>query len=161
MLAARGLVRPTVVPRRFAFRHPIVRRAVYDSAPPGWRLAAHERLAAHLRARGVAPQALARHVEMCAQPGDEDAVALLTAAAQAIESRAPATAARWYDAALRLLPEDAAARRAPARPARAGGDRARCGRRARSQPDGAARGRRPAAARTRTPCERASSRSSR
>ena len=33
------LVRPTQVPRRFAFRHPLVRRAVYDSSRAGWRLA--------------------------------------------------------------------------------------------------------------------------
>ena len=32
------LVRPTEVPRRFRFRHPLIRRAVYDAAPAGWRL---------------------------------------------------------------------------------------------------------------------------
>src|SRR4051812_49417736 len=42
-LLDRGLLRPTEAPRRFAFRHPLVRRAVYESTKAGWRLAAHGR----------------------------------------------------------------------------------------------------------------------
>jgi predicted ATPase len=38
------LVRPTEVPRRFRFRHPLVRRSVYEGTPGGWRLGAHERV---------------------------------------------------------------------------------------------------------------------
>ncbi|ONH23208.1 LuxR family transcriptional regulator [Pseudofrankia asymbiotica] len=104
VLIKADVIRPTELPRRFAFRHPIVRHAVYVSAGPGWRLGAHARAAAALAARGAPATARAHHVERAALPGDEEAVALLAAAADASRLRAPAAAARWYDAALRLLP---------------------------------------------------------
>ena len=46
------LVRATDVPRRFRFRHPLVRRAVYEATSAGWRLGAHERCAEALAAAG-------------------------------------------------------------------------------------------------------------
>ena len=103
-LLARDLLRPTTVPRRFRFRHPLVRRAVYDSAPAGWRLRAHARAVSELEARGAAPTELAHHVERSAARGDEQAIAQLTAAGADAAPRAPAAAARWFEAALRLLP---------------------------------------------------------
>ena len=106
-LLARDLVRPTDVPRRFRFRHPLVRRAVYDAAPGGWRLGAHERCAAALAERGASPAARAHHVEHAAQEGDLDALAVLRDAGFASTLRAPASAARWFGAALRLLPDNA------------------------------------------------------
>ena len=99
-------MRPTDVPRRFAFRHALVHRAVYEAAPGGWRLAAHARAAAGLAARGAAAAERAHHVEHSAIRGDEDAIALLLEAAQATASRAPAAAVRWLEAALRLLAAD-------------------------------------------------------
>ncbi|HWC26849.1 MAG TPA: LuxR C-terminal-related transcriptional regulator, partial [Solirubrobacteraceae bacterium] len=103
-LSAVELVRPTSEPRRFRFRHPLVRRAVYEGAGAGWRLAAHARAAAALEARGATPAERAHHVERAARPGDLGAADLLVAAAEEVAPVAPATAAGWYEAALRLLP---------------------------------------------------------
>jgi predicted ATPase len=63
------LIRSTEVPRRFRFRHPLVRGAVYESAPAGWRLGAHERCAAALAARGAPAVERVHHVERCAREG--------------------------------------------------------------------------------------------
>jgi hypothetical protein len=37
------VVKATSVPRRFRFRHPLVRRAVVESTSGAWRLGAHQR----------------------------------------------------------------------------------------------------------------------
>ncbi|HEU5009474.1 MAG TPA: AAA family ATPase [Gaiellaceae bacterium] len=102
-----GLVLPTDVPRRFRFRHPLVRRAVYEAAPGGWRLGAHERCAEALAARGATATARAHHVERSAREGDSAAAAVLREAGDAAARLAPESAARWFGAALRLLPEAA------------------------------------------------------
>ncbi|MDA0172107.1 AAA family ATPase, partial [Solirubrobacter taibaiensis] len=104
LLAVR-LLAPTAVPRRFAFRHPLVRRAVYESTGGGSRMTAHGRAAAALAERGAAAVTRAHHVEQSAVAGDPAAIALLLEAATASAPRAPAAAARWYAAALRLQPE--------------------------------------------------------
>ena len=111
-LVAADLVRATGDGRAFRFRHPLLRRAVYDAAPPAWRLAAHERVAAALAARGAGAAVRAFHVEKCARPGDGASIALLEEAATAAATTAPATAARWYGAGARLLPHSDRARRA-------------------------------------------------
>jgi ATP/maltotriose-dependent transcriptional regulator MalT len=105
-----GLVRPTTIPRRFEFRHPVVRHAVYEAAGPGWRIGAHARTAAALAAEGGGVALRAHHVERSARPGDASAAALLIEAADAAAGRAPATGAQWYEAALRLMPETTAER---------------------------------------------------
>ncbi len=111
-LVAADLVVATGAGRGFRFRHPLLRRAVYDAAPPAWRLAAHERVAGALSARGAGASVRAFHVEKCARPGDESAVALLAEAGAAAAGTAPATSARWYAAGARLLPHAERARRA-------------------------------------------------
>jgi DNA-binding CsgD family transcriptional regulator len=104
-LLAADLIRPIDEPRRFRFRHPLVRRAVYEAAGGGWRLGAHARAAAALEARGATPGQRAHHVERAARPGDPATVDLLAQAAAEVAPTAPATAAGWYEAALRLLPD--------------------------------------------------------
>jgi DNA-binding NarL/FixJ family response regulator len=104
-LLGRDLVRHTETPRRFRFRHPLVRRAVYEATPGGWRLGAHERTAAALAARGASATVSAHHVERSARHGDTEAIALLCAAGDEVKIRAPAIAAHLFEAARRLLPE--------------------------------------------------------
>jgi DNA-binding CsgD family transcriptional regulator len=110
-LLAADLVRATPAPRRFRFRHPIVRAAVYESAGNGWRLGAHARVADALARRGAPPSARAHHVERSARRGDAAARSLLVEAAREAQARAPAAAARWYEAAVDLTPTEASAER--------------------------------------------------
>ena len=100
-----GLASPTPVPGRFVFRHPIVRRAVYASAPPAWLLGAHERAAEALRLAGAPPATRAHHVELSGCTGAQ-AVELFVAAGRESARVAPASAVRWYQAAVRALPVD-------------------------------------------------------
>lgn len=102
LLVARVAV-GTDVPRRYRFRHPLVRRAVYDGAGEAWRLQAHARAAEALASRPGALAARAHHVEHSARAGDDEAAAVLEQAGHQAAARAPAIAARWFEAALRLL----------------------------------------------------------
>ena len=110
VLLAHALARPAGAPRQFAFRHPVVRHAVYVASPRAWRLGAHARAARALERRGADLVERGRHVAESAAPGDEQAIALLTAAARQLQSPAPASAARFLAAALRLLPDSAGQR---------------------------------------------------
>jgi DNA-binding CsgD family transcriptional regulator len=102
-----GMIEGAETPVLFRFRHPIVCRAVYESAGAAWRVGGHARAAAYLADHGASPLARAPHLERSAVSGDEHAVSELTAAGEAAAVVAPASAARWFQAALRLLPEDA------------------------------------------------------
>ena len=100
------LVRSTEVPRRFRFRHPLVRRAVYD-VDTG-RLAARRTRADRRGARGKrgapavrarppcralrSPGRQGRGCDRCARP------------ARTIAHRAPASAARWFAGAAAAAP---------------------------------------------------------
>ena len=106
-LAAADLIRPIEPTRLFAFRHAIVRCAVYESANPAWRVGAHGQAAAALRRCGAPLTEQAYHIERAAEFGDLGAVSLLAQAAGAVRAQAPGTAAQWLEAALRLLPEGA------------------------------------------------------
>jgi DNA-binding NarL/FixJ family response regulator len=108
-LLAGALLTGTDIPRRYRFRHPLVRLAIYDSAAEGWRIAAHRRAADALAERGGSLAARALHLERCARPGDDEALEVLVEAGRHAAARAPATAADRFAAALRLLPETAEA----------------------------------------------------
>ncbi len=105
-LLAADLIRATDIPRRFRFRHPIVRHAIYSAAGAGWRLGAHARVAAVLARQGAPAAQRAHHLEQCAEPGDAHAIDVLAQAAAGAAPRAPLAAANWWAAALRLLPAD-------------------------------------------------------
>lgn len=107
VLLARDLLRAGDRPRRFHFRHPIVRRAVYDWAGPARRLEAHARAAAELERDGAPVGLRAHHVANSAMQGDEAAIDLLARAGHEAAGRAPAASARWFQAALSLLPAKA------------------------------------------------------
>lgn len=103
-LVRRDLIRPAGLPRRFQFRHPIVRSAVYGSCRPSVRVACHRRAAQALERRAAPAGVVATHVEQSAPIGDHHAVELLAQAGASAAESAPASAARWFAAALRLLP---------------------------------------------------------
>ncbi|MGH9107295.1 MAG: ATP-binding protein, partial [Acidimicrobiales bacterium] len=103
-LVTAALVHAAESPRHFVFRHPIVRRAVYDSAGPGWRAAAHGRAAEALGRQGAAVTGRAHHVALCAAAGDSAAVELLLTAAVEVSARAPTSAAAWLDVAMGVVP---------------------------------------------------------
>ena len=109
VVAAHDVLRPVPPGGRFEFRHPLVRRVAYDAAGAGWRIGAHTRAIAALRAAGAPAAELAHHVERSAQRGDADAVEVLRDAGAAALHRSPAVAAHWLRTALRLLPDDPAA----------------------------------------------------
>jgi ATP/maltotriose-dependent transcriptional regulator MalT len=102
-LVACDCVRADALPRRFRFRHPIVRRAVYDSIAPGRRLAAHARAAEVLEGLGAPASVRAHHVALSARLGDENAIAVLQDAASEVATGAPAASAEWLAVALSLL----------------------------------------------------------
>jgi DNA-binding CsgD family transcriptional regulator len=110
-LVEADLLRPCRLPRSFRFRHPIVRRVVYELMPAGRRVEAHARAAARLSAAGGARAEIAHHVARSAAVGDEGAIALLEDAARAAAPRAPLAGGRWLRIAARLLPADERSRR--------------------------------------------------
>ena len=70
-------------------------------APAGWRLQAHERAA-----QSLTGAARAQHVERYAREGDLEAIEALRDAGLAADPSAPASAAHWFAAALRLATDD-------------------------------------------------------
>lgn len=86
-----------------AFRHDLLRQAVYADIPPSARKALHRAAAAQLVASGRRPVEAAPHVYHGAQPGDEQAVALLRKAAADVLAAMPMLAAELTSKALELV----------------------------------------------------------
>ncbi|MFI7600487.1 BTAD domain-containing putative transcriptional regulator [Actinoplanes sp. NPDC049681] len=108
-LVAYDILRVSPLRDRFQFRHPLLRRATYESADPGWRVAAHARAAEFLREHGAALAEQAHHLERCASRGDLGAVEVLRQAGAALLDSNPGVAGHWFGTAMRLLPDTAAA----------------------------------------------------
>ncbi|QUQ70356.1 helix-turn-helix transcriptional regulator [Kutzneria sp. CA-103260] len=105
-LVARDVLREVEGSGRFRFRHSLVRHVAYNSAAAGWRHGAHARIAAYLAKVGAPAARRAEHVLRSAKYGDQEAVDTLTAAARAVATHQPATAAAWFEAALHLSVDD-------------------------------------------------------
>lgn len=103
-LVARDWVRGGATPRLFRFRHPVVRRAIYDAITPGRRIALHRRAAEALASRDAPPAARAHHVANAARVGDASAIATLRDAALSVSSTSPGAAAQWLASAMSLVP---------------------------------------------------------
>jgi DNA-binding CsgD family transcriptional regulator len=92
---------------RLAFRHDLVREAVYQDVPGPLRRGLHRDAATALLARGVPIVRAATHLALGAQPGDEQAISILI---HAIGELSPTSATAAADLGLRVLdltgPED-------------------------------------------------------
>src|SRR5262252_7192973 len=92
---------------RLAFRHDLFRQAVYQDVPAALRRGLHRDAATALLAQGAPIGRAATHLALGAQPGDEQAISVLTQAIGELSSTSATTAA---DLGLRILdltgPED-------------------------------------------------------
>jgi ATP/maltotriose-dependent transcriptional regulator MalT len=88
------------------FRHPLIRSALYHSATPSERRAAHRAIAASI---ADDPIRRAAHVAQgAAAPDEEIAAAIEAAAREARRRQAPSAAARAWEESARLTPDPAA-----------------------------------------------------
>ena len=109
VLAERELVHAIADPRRFAFRHPIVRSAIYEALGAGERLAGHAAAASALAAMGRPLTDRAHHLAHAARPGTPRRLPRCV--------RRPRRSARRRRVSLRTgcLPHDAPSRRRSSR----------------------------------------------
>jgi DNA-binding CsgD family transcriptional regulator/tetratricopeptide (TPR) repeat protein len=96
----------------FAFRHDLVREALYLDIPPALRKAMHLHAARVLAAAGAERVRVAEHAALGADEGDRQAVEWLRDAAETVAVRDPVAAARLFRRAAELLPRDDADRHA-------------------------------------------------
>ncbi|GIH26123.1 LuxR family transcriptional regulator [Acrocarpospora phusangensis] len=100
-LASRDLIRPDG--GRFRFRHPLLRRLIYEKADPAWRMGAHRVAARELTLLGAPVREVAHHVSRTASRHDPADLRTLMNAAKDAVMTAPAAAIEWLTAALPLV----------------------------------------------------------
>ncbi|MEU1183222.1 AAA family ATPase [Streptomyces sp. NPDC005820] len=94
-LRRRDLVRSATA-GHLAFRHPLIRRALYAESDVCWRAGAHRRATHRLAALGAPPVELAPHIERAgASPSPADLAALAEAARAALHLGRVDDAAHW------------------------------------------------------------------
>jgi DNA-binding CsgD family transcriptional regulator len=103
-LNERDLLRPVGRGPTYAFRHPLMHRLMYSSTEAVWKVAAHRRARDFLLRRGAPAASLAHHVERSLAGPDEDDLRLLSRAAEEALLSDPASAVRWLQAALGVVP---------------------------------------------------------
>ncbi|WP_457033576.1 AAA family ATPase, partial [Kitasatospora sp. P5_F3] len=104
-LIRRDILRPVAGTPQLTFRHPVLRRLVYQHADPVWRVGAHRRALARLTRSGAPAVERARHAERCLVDADPQVVRILEEAAEAALRTAPGDAARWLGVALQAIPD--------------------------------------------------------
>ena len=90
---------------RVVFRHQLVHDAIYQHVPPAARHLLHREAAVALMAAGADPLAVAEHLILGAERGDDEAVAWLRAAAREASGQAPLVAVELVRHAEALLPD--------------------------------------------------------
>jgi len=93
-----------------AFRHALVRDAVYEDVPAGVRASLHREIGGLLAAGGADALTVAHHLGLGASVGDLEAVEWLRRAARDVATRSPATAVELLERARSLLPPSAPVR---------------------------------------------------
>jgi DNA-binding CsgD family transcriptional regulator len=87
---------------RLAFRHDLIRDAIYHDLPLAVRKGLHREVGTALGGAGAPVDQVAGHIALGAEPGDTEAVAWLRRAASSAAARSPATAVRLLERALEL-----------------------------------------------------------
>lgn len=88
---------------RLAFRHDLIREALYRDLPEPLRASLHRQVGQSLAEAGVAPLIVAEHLALGALPGDGEAVRWLLGAARATMAQAPGSAVELLDRALEIV----------------------------------------------------------
>ena len=89
----------------FAFRHDVVREALYLELPVAVRKALHLHIGRTLAATGAPAAEVANHLALGAEFGDREAVGWLRRAARELRSRAPTMAVQLLERATSLVAE--------------------------------------------------------